>query len=819
MGENVRGKLSPCISFRRALVFALQLWLFSPALAFTEPTDDPRTVIPFDSGWRFRLGDESAARLPGFNDLDWRIVDVPHDWSIEAPISPPPDGDRSGGFFSHGLGWYRKNFTLGHADGKKVVIEFDGIYMNSEVWINGHFLGCRPYGFIGFHYDLTEFLNTNGAPNVLAVRVDDLAEPSLRWYAGSGIYRHVRLITTGYTHFRLDGGVRITTPEVSSKRAIVEADYLLDAHFFTGAERQAWLANLWHPQPASRVLVLRSCVENLKGVAVAEAESKLTLENMHPGQRATQRITVRQPRLWSDHTPELYQLRSTLLLDGAKLDETVTTFGLRQLKFDANRGLLVNGQPTKLKGVCLHQDAGSFGNAVPMAVWAWRLAQLKELGCNAIRTSHHPFAPEFYDLCDQLGFYIFDEAFDEWTLDWTYNFTENPRGKSQYGYHLYFDQWHDTDLRAMLRRDRNHPSVILYSIGNEIPNQKDREGANLARELVAICHEEDPTRPVTSACDQSAAATRNGFMDALDLAGYNYISRLYGTNTYAPERKRFPHRLCLGTETTHARDYWLGVRNHDYVIGDFIWTGLDYLGEAHKFPERGSHSGLLDLAGGKKPEFYQRAAYWRNDPVLQLVVLTGEKARNEWQPQPAFIKWNWPAGATVTVRAVANCDEVELFLNGLSLGRQMVSHDVYACDWSLTYAPGLLTAVGYRGGKPVAVQGLRTTGAPTRLQITTLTSPMASDVTLCEINVVDVAGRTIQDATPAVTVRVEGSGRLLGLDTGDLGYGGLFKTDTRNAYQGRLLAAVQRTAPIGGIRVVATSPELPTTSESQANLP
>ena len=560
-------------------------------------------------------------------------------------------------------------------------------------------------------------------------------------------------------------------------------------------------------------------MESLKGEAVAGAESKLTLENMHPGQRATQRITVRGPRLWSDHTPELDQLRSTLLMGGDKLDETVTTFGIRQLKFDSNRGLLVNGQPTKLKGVCLHQDAGSFGNAVPMAVWAWRLAELKEMGCNAIRTSHHPFAPEFYDLCDQLGFYVFDEAFDEWTLDWTYNFTENPRGKSPYGYHLYFDQWHDTDLRAMLRRDRNHPSVILYSIGNEIPNQKDRDGEKIARELVAICHAEDPTRPVTSACDQSAAATRNGFMDALDLAGYNYISRLHGTNTYTPERKRFPHRLCVGTETTHARDYWLGVRNYDYVIGDFIWSGMDYLGEAHQYPERGSHSGLLDLAGGKKPEFYQRAAYWRNDPVLQLVVLTGAKGRNEWQPQPALIKWNWPVGATVKVRAMANCDEVELFLNRRSLGRQMVPHDVYSCDWSVPYEPGVLSAAGYCAGHRVAVQELHTTGAPVRLQITPLPSPIASDVALYEINVVDATGLTVPDATPAVTVRVEGAGRLIGLDTGDLGYDGSFKTDTRNAWQGRLLATVQRMTPSGGIRVVAISPVLPAASEGHANPP
>ena len=305
---------------------------------------------------------------------------------------------------------------------------------------------------------------------------------------------------------------------------------------------------------------------------------------MQPGQRATQRIAVPKPRLWSDRTPELYRLRSTLTLDGGAARRNHHDVRHPPARFDPDRGLFVNGQPTKLKGVCVHQDAGSFGNAVPPAVWAWRLARLKEMGCNAVRTSHHPFAPEFYDLCDQIGLYVFDEAFDEWTRDWTYNSTEDTRGKSHYGYHLYFNQWHDTDLRAMLRRDRNHPCVVLYSIGNEIPNQLEDGGDKVARELVAVCHEEDPTRPATSACDQSHVSSRNGFMDALDIAGYNYIDRLYGERTYAPERERFPHRLCLGTETSNKSANWLGVRDNDYVIGEFIWTGIDYLGEIAQLP-------------------------------------------------------------------------------------------------------------------------------------------------------------------------------------------------------------------------------------------
>jgi beta-galactosidase len=803
---------SPFTSFMRALRFSALLCFASTAVMAVEPASGPREIIPFDTGWRFWLGDDPAARQPGFDDTSWRTLDVPHDWSIEAPVNRPPDGERNGGYFSHGIGWYRKSFTLPPVAGKKVVIEFDGVFMNSEVWINGQFLGRRPYGFIGFRYDLTQFLKTNGSPNVLAVRVDDSLEPSLRWYAGSGIYRHVRLITTDFTHFRLDGGVQITTPRITAEQATVETKYIIDAHFFSEETRQAWLKDNWNAKPEKREVILRSSVLAPDGSVIASVESKLTLDSMQPSQVATQSVIVLKPRLWSDATPELYRLRSSLLLGDRTLDETTTTFGIRQLEFISERGLFVNGKPTKLKGVCIHQDAGSFGNAVPIGVWAYRLTLLKEMGCNAIRPSHHPFAPEFYDLCDQMGFYVFDEAFDEWTRDWPYNFTENPRGKSQYGYHLYFNQWHDTDIRAMLHRDRNHPSVVLWSIGNEIPNQMDRDGYKIAKELVDICHEEDSTRPATSACDQSFTSSRNGFMDVLDIGGYNYIDRLYSTNTYVPEHARFPKRLFLGTETSHQIHNWLGVRDNDYVIGDFIWTGIDYLGESGAFPRRGSSSGEIDLAGGKKPGFYQRAAYWRDDPVLKILVLSNQNSGGGGGGRrggPSFGAWTGTTNTSLTVRAAANCDEVELFLNDHSLGRHAVSHNLYYSDWSVPYASGELSAVGYRAGRQVATNELRTAGAVARLQITPLPSPISSDLALYEINIVDEAGLVVSDATPAVTVRIEGAGRLIGLDTGDLNYIGLFKTDTRNAYQGRLLATVQRTAPTGEVRLTATTPGLP----------
>ena len=768
---------------------------------------NPREIVQLDSAWQFWLGDDQAARLPGFDDKGWRTVDLPHDWSIESPVNPPPEGESNGGYFSHGIAWYRKSFSFNDIS-KKLVLAFDGVYMNSDVWINGQFLGRKPYGFNGFRYDITEYLKRDGSQNIIAVRVDDSAEPSVRWYAGSGIYRHVHLIVTSYTHFQLNGGVYITTPEITAEKATVIAHYIIDPNFFTEEEKTAWVKDPWKVKPQRREIILRSTVLASDGSVISTADSIVTLESMHGGQSFSQQLTVVTPRLWSDETPELYQLRSALLLDGKILDETITPFGIRSLKFEPNRGLFVNGKPTKLKGVCIHQDAGSFGNAVPISVWLYRLNLLKEMGCNAIRPSHHPFAPEFYDLCDKMGFYVLDEAFDEWTRDWTFNYTENTRGKAKYGYHLYFKQWYETDLREMLRRDRNHPSVILYSIGNEIPDQFNDDGWKLAKMLVTICHEEDSTRPVTSACDQSFVSSRNGFMDQLDISGYNYIDRIYHDSTYIPEHRRFPNRLFLGTETTHALHNWLGVRDNDYVIGDFIWTGIDYLGEAGLFPRRGSRAGNIDLAGGKKAGFYQRAAYWRSDPVLQLFVFTGERSQNPWQNQPALLKWNWPDTATLKVRAATNCDEVELFLNKKSIGRKQISHDLYFGDWTVAFKAGELTAIGYIHGKKVAVSKLITANSATHLQISPIPLSGKTDVEIFEITVKDKAGQTVIDATNEITVKVEGGAKLIGIDNGDLNYIGSFKTETRDAYQGRLLVTIQKTTMPSEIRIMASSPGL-----------
>jgi len=763
---------------------------------------NPRQIIPFDDNWHFLLGDDPAAKEISFDDSHWRMLNLPHDWSIEGPVNPAPTGDRNTGYFIHGIGWYRKSF-LTPDTAKKVVVQFDGIYMNSEVWINGNFLGQRPFGFININYDLTKYLNKNGMPNIIAVRVNDAAEPALRSYAGSGIYRHARLITTGYTQIRLDGGIFISTPETSVQKATIKVEYIIDPYFFTEQHRQAWIKDPWIVKSEHKEVTVQTAVISPEGKIIARTESRVGMESMHTGYKVSQQIMVSQPSLWSAETPVLYQLRSTLLLNDNILDETISNFGIRGLRYDRNKGLFVNEKPVKLKGVCVHQDAGSFGNAVPAAIWAYRLGILKEMGCNAIRTSHQPFAPEFYDLCDKMGFYVFDEAFDEWTRDWTFNSTENTQGKSQFGYHLYFNQWYGSDLRGMLHRDRNHPSVILYSIGNEIPDQFNDDGWKLAKKLVDICHEEDSTRPVTSACDQSFVSSRNGFMDVLDIGGYNYIDRLYKDSTYVPERRRFPDRLFLGTETTHALHNWIGVRDNDYVIGDFIWTGIDYLGETGALPKRGSASGEIDIAEGKKAGFYQRAAYWREDPVLQIFVLSGEPPHNEWSSQSGKRSWNFIEDTVYKVRAATNCDEVELFLNNRSLGRKAISHNSYFNDWKVAYSPGELIAVGYIKNKQVARAAISTAGQAAKLKITALHIPVETDELLFEITVTDKNNVPVMDSGIPVTITAEGSGKLIGVDNGELDYPGPYKTNTRNIYNGRLLITVQKTMPDTGLKITA----------------
>jgi beta-galactosidase len=775
-------------------LYILLLFFILKTMSAEAQVNKVREKLLFNNDWSFTTGDNPEYRNPEFDDSLWRKLILPHDWSIEGDCVEARGGE--GGFFPVGIGWYRKTFVLPEQmNQKQVIIQFDGIYMNSEVWINGHFLGRYPYGFTTFQYDLTEFLKQgSGEKNILSVRVDNSLRESTRWYSGSGIYRNVWLISTNFVHFDSYKGVYITTPEVSEGKALVNIDYNFAANFFSQDEVKQWKEDIWNwnPKTVIKKLLIRSTILDNIGGKIAQTETEIQCAGFNPENNLRQQIQVDNPNLWSTGTPSMYHLKSEIIVDGQTIDDLLTSFGIRKVEFIPGKGMFVNGNPEKLKGVCLHQDAGSFGVAVPIQVWYYRLLKLKESGCNAIRTSHHPFAPEFYDLCDSLGFYVMDEAFDEWTEGWFYNYTGNPQGKAENGYHLYFRQWAETDLKAMVLRDRNHPSVIMYSIGNEVPNQKSPGGGELAQKLVAICHSEDSTRPVTSGCDQYMYTDKNGFMDALDISGFNYIDRSYNDKMYGPEYEKRPDKLCLGTETSKSFRNFIGYRDFDYVIGGFIWVGIDYLGESNEYPRRGLPRGLLDLAGNEKPEYYLYKSYWSEEPTVHLAVGSGKSIES---------KWNWSSADTLSVYIYSNCDEVELFLNNKSLGKKVIDKNLnYFGLWQVRFKEGMIKAVGYKAKKKVAEDVLKTSSVAYRIYAkcnkTTLVAN-GKDVSLIEISIVDKNGVLVADADDKVTVNVTGEASLIGLDSGDIYYSGLFKTNERKVFKGKLLVTVKSTEKDG----------------------
>ena len=800
----------------RFCLFLLLLFteqFFGILSAQSVPETTVRQKLKFNSDWKFQLADNKEFSNPGFDDNNWRNLTLPHDWSIEGAFDNSTGG--TNGYLPCGIGWYRKSFTIPVSmKDKDIVIQFDGVYMNSDVWINGIFLGHYPYGYSTFQYNLTEFLKTGeGAVNVIAVRVDHSLQPSTRWYNGSGIYRNVWLLASNYTHFHNYKGVYITTPEVSKEKALVNVDYELSVNFFSLEDKAEWQKNIWNPKIKTKTCILRSTILDKRGNIIAKNETTRELTNFDNSYRFSQQINVENPLLWSASSPDMYYLKSEIESEGKILDDQITPFGIRKLEYIPGKGMFVNGKFEKLKGVCLHHDGGSFGSAVPIQVWHYRLQKLKAMGCNAIRPSHCPFDPEFYNLCDSMGFYILDEAFDEWTRNFSWNFTENNRGKAFYGYHLYFNQWHETDLKAMIWRDRNHPSVVMYSIGNEIPDQINPHGAELAKQLVAICHAEDSTRPVTSACDNFTTANLNGFMDALDISGYNYVDRKHEDKMYQPEYDKRPGKLCLGTETYHTTRNFLGYRDFDYAIGEFVWSGFDYLGESHKYPRRGWDAGIIDIAGSERPEYYLRKSYWSNEPVVRIAVKKSDKPENEWYPRICESTWNFAPNDSLPVYIYTNCDETELILNNKSLGRKKVDKDLYYSLWNVRYAAGTIKAIGYKNNKKVSEHILKTSDKATHISVKTSKTTLKSDgedLVLMEVSILDKNGVLVQNADQEMTVNVSGEAILAGIDSGDLYYTGLFKTNKRKTDCGKLLVAVKSTSIAGKATVEFKSETLKT---------
>jgi len=736
----------------------LALLLFVPLSAQQKPQ-----TSNIDSDWSFYLGDTAGAEKPAFNDVSWRKLNLPHDWSIEGEYSQANPTGRGGGYLPAGIGWYRKSLVIPSSEsGKRIFITFDGVMSNSQVWVNGQLLGKRPYGYVPFSYDLTGKVTFNKA-NIIVVRVDNSLQPASRWYAGAGIYRHVRLDCLNPVHLD-QWGVFITTPQVSPEKAT--------------ANIQATVLN---QSKKTELVVVQTIVTSPDGKILKSAETSLSVA---AGQKAEckQEILVQKPLIWDIETPNLYQAVTTIRSGKTVLDEQTNTFGIRDFRFEAATGFWLNGRNLKLYGVCLHQDAGPLGVAIPSSVWKSRLEKLKEIGVNAIRTAHNPMEPAFYDLCDQLGFMVMDETFDTWTA-------AKPNGTQ--GYNLYFNEWWEADTRAMVMRDRNHPSIIFYSVGNEI---RDRLNSDEGRQRFLnqrdLMHQLDPTRPVTMALfrPNEMQVYTNGFADLLDVVGQNYReNELIGAWNAKPERK------VIGTENGHDRNTWLALRDNPYMSGQFLWTGIDYLGEAN-WPDISRHTGLLGRNGDMNPAGYQRQSWWSSKPMVKVLRSEENMGKgslvNDWTPA------DFGTYDEAYVYAYSNCDEVELFLNGESKGRQAIKADASPRFWNVGFNPGILKAVAYNKGVEVAADELKTAEAPVIVLLTAEHTTIQNDwndVAYVNATLVDANGLRNPNLNPKLTFTISGPGIIKAVDNGDISSHEKYATNVRTAFKGEGVALIQAT--------------------------
>ncbi len=763
----------------------------------------PRHTIDFDSGWRFLKGDAAAAEQAVFDDASWQVVNVPHDWSIEGPFSSTNKTGGSGGFLPSGVSWYRKTFTLSSNDAAKSVwIEFDGVMENSTVWLNGQKLGQRPNGYVSFLYHLTPHLNVGG-PNVVVVKADTSQQPASRWYTGAGIYRHVRLVVADPVHIP-QWTTFITTPQVSESEATIRV-------------RTA----VTNSSASERSVALRVTLLNAKGRSVAQVETEVQKIAAGESSAFDREIPLKKPAFWSLETPALYQAKIEVLSGKELLDVETTSFGVRQFEFKSETGFWLNGKNFKIKGVCLHHDGGAFGAAVPLSFWERRLTTLRELGVNAIRTAHNPVAPEFLDLCDRMGFLVMNEFFDCWTV-----------GKNRFDYHRFFREWAHIDQRDTILRDRNHPSVILYSIGNEIHDTPKQELAKeIASGLVKVCHEFDPTRPVTQALFRPNVSGdyTNGLADLLDVIGTNYRDL-----ELLAAHKAKEGRKIIGTEQGHELRTWLNCRDYPQHAGQFLWTGIDYLGEARRWPRIGFGSGLMDRAGLVRPVGYQRQSWWSEKPMVYVVRRIGRdelaptdpgyESADLRRPQVLFSDWT-PRNLephNENVEVFSNCEEVELVLNGKSLGSKRKPSDDSARTWVVPFSPGVLKAVARNRGRVLATQELRTAGKPAKLLLNVDRSRLANrwdDIAVVNVSVVDENGIAVPTADHLVHFEISGPGAVVAVDNGDNGSSEPFQARERKALQGRCVAYVKATAAHGRITITATADGLRSGSVSLSAMP
>jgi len=752
-----------------------------------------RTTSSFDHDWLFLKSDAEGAEKPDFDDSNWRRLDVPHDWSIEGPIDEKNTTGPGGGFMPSGVAWYRKHFTLeNNAQNRLVFIEFDGVMANSDVWINGVHLGNRPYGYVGFGYELTKYLNA-GKDNVIAVRTDTAKQPASRWYTGAGIYRHVTLVTKSRVH-ATQWGTFVSTPQVSKTQASVRV-----------------ATEVINQSDSQEEVSVGIILMDPRGKVVQEAYTRIN--SVPPGQSFTfeKELSIKNPIRWDLDNPVLYKVIASVCIHGNKpVDDESIPFGIRNFQFRPATGFWLNEKNIKIKGACLHHDGAALGAAVPLAVWEHRLNELRKLGVNAIRTAHNPPAPEFLDLTDRMGFIVMDELFDQWTV-----------AKNPYDYHLNFNRWSLIDLRDTVRRDRNHPSVIIYSAGNEIHDTPNAELAKtILRGLVDEFHRHDPTRPVTQGLFRPNVSHDydNGLADILDVVGQNYREQ----EILAAYRQK-PTRKILGTENTHELNQWLAVRDHPEYSGQFIWSGIDYLGEGGQYPRISNNSGLLLKTAVAKPIAFQRQSWWTNQPMVYITRRVARTPRqptdpgynpiDERRPQVLFSDWT-PRNQQdheEQVEVYSNCDEVELFLNSKSLGKKSKPADDSPRSWKVNFKPGVLKAVGMNGRKIEAAYELRTANKPASIKLEADKNTIFNkwdDVVFVNVSVVDKNGTLVPDAADLIEFKVEGAGVVAAVDSGDSYSHEPYQAKQRKAFQGMCLALLKANADREAIKLTASAPDL-----------
>lgn len=817
--------------FIQYLTIALAIHLFAPSSTFGQPGFGQAEKMNAD--WHFHLGDFDGKAAA--DNSSWRKVQLPHDWSVKQPFSPTYAS--ASGYLPGGIGWYRKQLTVSRADqAKKLYLYFDGVYNRSEVFVNGKSVGKRPNGYISFGYDITPYLKY-GEENEIAVRVDHSRDADSRWYTGSGIYRDVWLVRANPVHLNQWGVYAY--PEVKGKKGLLHIQTELKNDSQSGAE----------------VAVLHELLD-AKGATVARYTSKVTLQaGKTDAIKST--LVLNNPKLWSLTVPTTYTLRTTVTQQGQVTDKSDVVTGFRSFTFDPDKGFALNGERMKVKGVCLHHDSGVLGAEVYTEVWRRRLLTLKELGVNAIRTSHNPQASSLYALCDELGLLVMDEAFDEW---------EFPKRKWLQGWNLgvpgfqgssdFFKEWAERDLADMVKRDRNHLSIFAWSIGNEVDYPNDpyshpvlagtREGGftqpifggykkdapnamllgDIAKKLTAVVKKYDTSRPVTAGLAGVAMSNETDYPGTLDIAGYNYTE-----SRYAQDHKRYPKRVIFGSENRHDFDSWKAVRDNEYIFGQFLWTGIDYLGESGRWPSRGFYSGLLDFAGFIKPRGYFRQSLWSDKPMAYLgtypmkdggaatdawSVLESENAQSKDQvpSMDAWPIWNYQNGQLIRVVCYTNAEKARLELNGEVVGATKV-HDQKSgiIFWDIPFAPGKLVVVGMDAKeKEISRHQLQSSKRQQAINIVQgdqLQVEAKNGIAQIELQIVDEDGIPVLLSDDEITCNIAGNGRLLGMEAGNNSDMSNYTDNKQRVFHGKMIVYIQANGnPSDVLTVRFTSPWL-----------